>query len=192
MTNKTFAHISLTDHAIGPPRTTMTLLASLVTRVSTLPLLNGAQAIGSLVSGLAAVGREVGATAEGAALRTALARSRLVANGDSLWSELHLDASTSALPPRPVFDDLRNDLALLLAPDLLDSLERLDPAHLGAGLGLIQEPEEATFLDFAVGLWVVADEIVAVIGAMAASAPPVPGNEDRPDDAAARPGSVLR
>jgi hypothetical protein len=192
MTDQVLPHIGLTDHAIGPPRTTMTLLASLVTRVSTLPLLNGAQAIGSLVSGLAAVGREVAATAEGAALRTALERSRMVSNGDSLWSELHLDVSTSALPPRPVFDDLRNDLALLLAPDLLECLERLDPAHLGAGLGLVQEPEEATFLDFAVGLWVVADEIVAVIGAMAAGATPLPGDEDEPGDAPAPPGLVLR
>jgi hypothetical protein len=57
---------------------------------------------------------------------------------------------------------------------------------------LVQEPEEATFLDFAVGLWVVADEIVAVIGAMAAGATPLPGDEDEPGDAPAPPGLVLR
>ena len=190
MTASSLPEIGLGDHSTGPPRTTMSLLASLVARVGTLPLLNGAQAIGSLVSGVAAVGREVAQTAEGTRLRAALASSRLVGNGDALWSELHLDAGTSALPPRAVFDDLRNDLALLLAPDLVDSLGRLSSAHLGDALGLVHEPEDATFLDFLIGLWVLADEVVDVIEAVAGAAPPAAADEA--SGGGAPSGEVLR
>ncbi len=192
MTDVSRPEIGLAGHPAGPPRTTMTLLASLVARVNTLPLLNGAQAIGSLVAGLAAVGREVASTADGARVRAALERSRLVANGDRLWSELHLDTTTSALPPRPVYDDLRNDIALLLAPDLLDCLEMLKTADFGTGIGLVPEPHDVTFLDFIVGLWVVADEVVAVIEALGSATIAPPGEVGGPGEQSMNQGRVLR
>ncbi len=124
-----------------------------------------------MVAGIAAIGRKVGATDEGARLREALERSRLGANGTALWSALDLDSGPSLLPPRPVYDDLRNDLALLLAPDLEEALGRLTEAQLQSGIGLVAEPEDVTFLDFLVGLWFMAGEVVGLIEAMAGPEP---------------------
>jgi hypothetical protein len=167
--------VDLTDDFTGTPRTTMTLLASLAVRVRTLPLLDGAQAVGSLVAGVAAVGRRVASTAEGARIHQALAKNRVGFNGTALWAALGLDATTSALPPRPVYDDLRNDIALLLAPDLLEHVEQLDEAQVTHGIGSIEEPEDVDFLDFMVGLWFLACEVTAVIEGFAA-----PGDRDDP------------
>jgi hypothetical protein len=183
--------VGLEDDPAGPPRTTMTLLASLVARVRTLGLLNGAQAVGSMVAGVAALGRHVGSTDQGARLRAALEASRLGTNGAALWAALSLDTSSSALPPRPVYEDLRNDVALLAAPDLMDALERLSESDLQEGIGLVAEPEEVMFIDFIVGLWFMASEIVDLIDAMSGTRLERPGSvagSDGPD----RGGSVLR
>ena len=50
--------VQLDDATDGPARTTRTLLASLVVRTRTLALLSGSQTVGSLVGGVAALGRE--------------------------------------------------------------------------------------------------------------------------------------
>lgn len=145
--------VFLDDAADGPPRTTGTLLASLVVRVRTLALLSGSQAVGSLVAGTAALGRDVAGTAEGARIRAALERTRAGINAEVVWSALRLGDLASILPPTPVLEDLRNDLALLVAPDLEQALGDLDEASLGASIGLVREPEPVDVLDFLVGLW---------------------------------------
>jgi hypothetical protein len=141
------------DAADGTPRTTGTLLASLVVRVRTLALLSGSQAVGSLVAGTAALGRDVSASAEGARIRAALERTRAGINAEALWSALRLGDLASILPPTPVLEDLRNDVALLVAPDLEHALAELDEGSLGAGIGLVREPQPVDVLDFLVGLW---------------------------------------
>jgi hypothetical protein len=188
MTEPSDARLDLVDDPAGTPRTTATLLASLVARVRTLPLLDGAQAVGSMVAGIAAVGRRVASTVEGGRIRAALAANRVGVNGATLWSALGLDATTSALPPRPVDDDLRNDLALLLAPDLVDQLERLDETLVAQGIGAIDDPADVDFLDFLVGLWFLAGEVVDLIEGIAATAgEPVAEEAPPPED-----GSLLR
>jgi hypothetical protein len=169
----------------------MTLLASLAARVRTLGLLNGAQAVGSMVAGIAALGRLVGSTDQGARLRAALEASRLGTNGAALWTALSLDTSSSTLPPRPVYEDLRNDVALLAAPDLLEALERLSESDLQEGIGLVAEPEEVMFIDFIVGLWFMAGEIVDLIDAMSGTKLERPGSVAGSDEPH-RGGSVLR
>jgi len=104
------------------PRTTKTLLASLVVRVRTLGLLSGAQAVASLVSGVAAVGHEVSAGAEGRRIRRVLEQTRPGVNAETLWSALELGHLASIVPPTPVLEDLRNDVALLLADDLAQAV----------------------------------------------------------------------
>ncbi len=188
MTEPPDTRLDLADDPAGTPRTTATLLASLVARVRTLPLLDGAQAVGSMVAGLAAVGRRVATTAEGGRLRAALAANRVGVNGAALWSALGLDASTSALPPRPVDGDLRNDLALLLASDLVDQLERLDETLMAQGIGAIDDPADVDFLDFLVGLWFLAGEVVDVIESIAATAGDPVAEEAPPPEG----GSLLR
>jgi hypothetical protein len=188
MTEPLNPRLDLVDDPAGTPRTTATLLASLVARVRTLPLLDGAQAVGSMVAGIAAAGRRVATTAEGGRLRAALAANRVGVNGAALWSALGLDATTSALPPRPVHDDLRNDLAVLLASDLVDELERLDETLVAQGIGAVDDPAEVDFLDFVVGLWFLAGEVVDVIeGITSAAGEPVAEAAPPPDE-----GSLLR
>jgi hypothetical protein len=188
MTEPSRPRLDLVDDPGATQRTTATLLASLVARVRTLPLLDGAQAVGSMVAGIAAVGRRVATTAEGGRKRAALAANRVGVNGATLWSALGLDVTTSALPPRPVDDDLRNDLALLLAPDLVDQLERLDETLVAQGIGAIDDPADVDFLDFLVGLWYLAGEVVDVIEGIAAAAGEPPAEEaPAPED-----GSLLR
>ena len=68
--------VQLDDAPDGPSRTTRTLLASLVVRTRTLALLSGSQTVGSLVGGVAALGRDASADGEGARIRAALERTR--------------------------------------------------------------------------------------------------------------------
>lgn len=147
----------------GGLRTTSTALGSLLARITTLHVVTGAQALGSLISGLASLGREAARTAEGARVREALQHSRVAANGDALWSSLGTDAAWSSFPPSPVLEDLRNDVALLLAHDLeavLTDLALVDP---GEQIGPLREPQPAECLDLMVGLWAYATEIVAIV-----------------------------
>jgi hypothetical protein len=183
--------VLLEDAADGPARTTATLLASLVVRVRTLTLLSGSQAVGSLVAGTAALGREVSAGTEGARIRSALERTRAGVNAEALWSALRLGDLASILPPTPVLEDLRNDVALLVAPDLEQAVVGLDEGSLGAGIGLVREPQPVDVLDFLVGLWALsrfltdAVELLAEPAAEALAAEP--SEAVRPDD-----GPLLR
>lgn len=153
---------------VDPPdesRTTATLVASLTARLAVLHAISGSTAVASLVSGFAALGREAGRSAEGARLRDALARGRAGMNGEALWKTLRLEEWTATAPPSPVLDQLRNDLALLLAGDLEETLALLPIPGQAAGAA---EDAPATFLDCVLGLWAFSRELVHGVEALAA------------------------
>jgi hypothetical protein len=145
-------------------RTTITLLASLASRLALLHVVSGSAAVGSLVSGFAALGREAARTIEGARLREAVASGDVGRNGRALWTTLGIATWATDLPPAPVLDHLRNDLALVLAQDLGAALERLpipaEPAHNPPDGS---EPAPATFEDCVVGLWAYSREMVRAV-----------------------------
>lgn len=178
MTNDDGARrLRLVDEPERSGRTTATLLASLAGRLGVLHSVSGADAVGSLAAGFAALGREVAATAEGRALREALDRGRAGANGDRLWSSLAIDRWTSALPPSPVLDHLRNDLALLLVDDLDATLE-LPPLPAEPTGGDAPAPQPTAALDLVLGLWAFAREVVAGVEAIAGPTLQPPGRVD--------------
>jgi hypothetical protein len=169
------SEIRLVDEADRSGRTTATLLASLTARLATLSLISGADAVGALVSGYAALGRQTAKTADGQRLHAALRAGRPGANGDLLWAALLIDRWSSALPPSPVLDNLRNDLALLLVDDLQPTIELppMPSEQVGPGGGPVAAP--ATAVDFIVGMWAFGKELVAGVEAMAAPTMPLPG-----------------
>jgi len=174
-------------------RTTATLVASLAARLATLYLISGADAIASLTSGFAALGREVSKTTDGAQLRQALSRSRVARNGDATWRALHIGEGASTAVPSPVLDQLRNDVALLLADDLEQVLGMM-PIPSEAPSGAIPPPQQsAAFLDFVVGYWAFSKEAIASIEELAklgSSSPEVVNPNSNPD--APLKGSLLR
>jgi hypothetical protein len=149
-------------------RTTVTLVASLTARLATLHVISGGTAVAALVQGFAALGREVGRSAEGARLRRALESGRAGMNGDALWTALRLGDWTAGVPPSPVLDQLRNDLALLLAGDLEETLALLPIPGQPAGAAGAADDGVATFLDFALGLWAFSRELVQGVEALTA------------------------
>jgi hypothetical protein len=162
--------VRLIDAPNGPDRTTATLLASLEARLLTLYVISGADAIGSLVAGFAAVGREVSRTAQGARLRKAIEAGRPGVNGDALWTRLRIADWASNMPPSPVLDQLRNDLALLLADDLEATLELGPMPNQMAGVSGSPPMEPVTFVDCVLGLWAFSTELTRLVEALAAPA----------------------
>jgi len=158
---------TLIDAEDSAGRTTATLVASLAARLAALHFISGADAVHSLTSGFAALGREVSQTTEGARLREALCRSQVAANGDALWRTLLIGESASSAIPSPVLEQLRNDIAILLAQDLPETLSAMPiPAETRAApLPLPQE--SVTFLDFLVGYWAFSRELIAAVDALA-------------------------
>jgi hypothetical protein len=158
-----------------------------------LHFISGADAVASLTSGFAALGREVSKTSEGARLREALSGSKVVANGEAAWRVLRIGENASTAVPTPVLDQLRNDLALLLAEDLEDVLG-LVPIPAEAPTDAIPPPQQtATFLDFVIGYWAFSKEAIASIDALAKLGRPSPnvvssGRESAPP----LKGSILR
>jgi hypothetical protein len=183
--------VLLDDAPDGPARTTRTLLASLVVRTRTLALLSGSQAVGSLVGGVAALGREASAHGEGARIRAALQRTRPGVNAEMLWSTLRLGDFASIVPPTPVLEDLRNDIALLLADDLDPALAELDALSLSAGLGLVREPQNVDVLDVLVGVWVLGRFVGDAVELLSASAS-AETQAAEPDEVDAQDGPLLR
>lgn len=161
------AHVRLVDGPGEAGRTTATLLASLAARLSVLYLVSGADAIGALTAGFAALGREVAGSADGARLRRALESGRPGANGHAIWETLRIHDWASSFSPAPVLDQLRNDVALLLADDLEQTLELLPiPGELeGADA---PSPAPAAFADFVLGFYSFSQEVVRVVEALAA------------------------
>lgn len=160
--------VRLIDAHDGPDRTTATLLASLEARLLTLYVISGADAIGSLVAGFAALGREVSRTAKGAKLRKAIEAGRPGVNGDMLWTKLRIADWASSMPPSPILDQLRNDLALLLADDLEATLELRPMPNQMAGVSGSPPIEPVTFVDCVLGLWAFSTELTRVVEALAA------------------------
>ncbi|MEU9918984.1 hypothetical protein [Streptomyces sp. NPDC051001] len=167
MTDAT-ARVRLVDEPDRTGRTTVTLLGSLRARLTALHTTSAADAAGALTSGLCALGREAARTAEGARLREAIRARRAGANAELLWSALLIDRWASAMPPGPVLQDFRNDLALVLCDDLQEALDL--PAVPAEPYGSRDRPDEedATGTDFIVGLWVFAEELRAGIAELAA------------------------
>lgn len=184
--------ISLADAPEEAGRTTATLVASLAARLATLYAVSGAAAVGSMVAGFAAIGREFGATAEGARLRLALERGRVAANGEALWSALRIRQWASLVPAAPLLEQLRNDMALLLAPNLDETLALLPiPGEPAAGFAAEDEPA-TEFIDCILGMYAFSREMTTAIDALAA-----PTRDDGPilrrEPGAGPPtGSLLR
>ena len=160
------AGVRLVDAPEEPGRTTATLVASLAARLGVLGLVSGADAVGSLAAGFCALGRDVAETAEGARLKEALERGRVGANGDALWTTLLIGRWLSQMSPSPVIDQLRNDVALLLAGDLVETLELLPIPSEAAGANA-PELGEWLFPELVLGLWAFARELVATVDAIA-------------------------
>jgi hypothetical protein len=156
-------------------RSTATLIASLGARISMLTMISGAGAIGSLMSGLAALGRVMSRTAEGARLRRALESGRAGHNLDALWKALRIDTWASGVAPTPVIDHLRNDLALLLAPDLDQTLALLPIPGQPRGGTEEQDDVPANGLDCLMGLWFYSREITRAVEALATPTLPPAG-----------------
>jgi hypothetical protein len=184
--------VSLVDESESAGRVTSSLVSSLAARLASLHVISGADAVGSLMAGYCALGREVARTAQGARLRRALEAGRPGTTGDLVWGRLHIGDWVSLLPASPVLDQLRNDIALLLADDVSEALEALPyPTELAADAG--PGNERALFLDFLLGLHMFSAELVRAVEALAAPTLEPPGSfaaggEPAPDAA----GALLR
>jgi hypothetical protein len=159
--------VQLIDEADGPGRTTSTLVASLTARLAALRLCSGADAIGSLTAGFAVLGREVSRTAEGARLRRALETSRAGHNGQALWAALQITVWLAGMPASPVIEQLRNDVALLLASDLSDVIGLLPIPATQSPARIADDEQPYTFLDCVLGLWAFSGELVRSVEALA-------------------------
>jgi hypothetical protein len=167
--NGATTRIRLEDPPGLPARTTADLVVSLRDRLAALRAISGADAIGSLVAGYAAVGRAAGRTAEGKRLGDALRAGRPGSNGMALWSALGLDDLTTVVPS-PVLDHLRNDLALLLADDLdpvLRTHTSLERAESDDSLAL--QPAPVDPVDYLVGMWAFSRELVLAVEELASA-----------------------
>ena len=160
--------VRLADTPDGPGRSSASLVASLIARFAALYASSGSDTIASLTAGLAALGREVSTSAEGMRLRQALASGRAGANGNLLWSKLRLAEWTSGIFPSPVLDQLRNDVALLLAEDLDRVLATLPIPSSPVGAEAFAEPPPVEFLDVLLGLWAFSGELTRAVEALAA------------------------
>jgi hypothetical protein len=163
----TVPRVLLVDSAEGPGRTTATLVASLAARLSLLHVISGADAAASVIAGYAALGREVSQTEEGARMRAAIEKGRPGANGEALWSALHIGEWASNALPTPVLDQLRNDVAVLLVDDLDQTLQTMPipcpPTPHGP-----PAPAKVNFPDYLLGMWAFSQELVRSIESLAA------------------------
>jgi hypothetical protein len=162
-------------------------------RLASLYFVSGADAVASLTSGFAALGREVSQTSEGAKLRQVICGTRVALNGEATWSALHIGEGASSASPSPILDYLRNDVALLLADDLEGVLSMMPIPPEARASVFTESPQRVSFLDFLVGYWAFSKEVVAAVEALARSAQPF-GAEARPgaEQSAGLDGSLLR
>jgi hypothetical protein len=184
--------IKLIDAADESGRSTSTLIASFAARLATLYAVSGATAVGSMVAGFAAIGREVSKTAEGARLRRALERGRVATNGNALWTALRIRQWASLVPAAPLLQQLRNDMALLLAPNLEETLSLLPIP--GEPAGMVGDADEPTseFMDCIIGMWAYSREMVTAVEALAAPTRDEMSWVDQGPPATPPKGSILR
>jgi hypothetical protein len=184
--------IMLIDAPDESGRSTATLIASLAARLATLYVVSGAAAVGSMISGFAAIGRNASKTAEGARLRRALECGRVAGNGEAIWTSLRIRQWASLAPPAPLLEQMRNDMALLLAPNLEETLSLLPiPGEPAGALGTSDE-SASEFLDCIIGMWAYSRDLVDAVEALAA--PTSDGAawlQSSPDPAPPR-GAILR
>jgi hypothetical protein len=157
-------------------RTTASLVSSLASRLIILHYTSGVSVIGSMLAGLTLAGREVARTAEGARLKARLEASPAARNGEAIWAALRVKDMAAGLPATPILDHVRNDFALLLAPDLAETLVAPPTPPAMGGRSAEGTLGEASFIDCMLGLWAQAREITRSIDALAAQAskePPV-------------------
>lgn len=159
--------VSLVDTPDEAERTTASLVGSLAARLIALHYTSGVSVIGSVVAGLAALGREVSTTAEGARLRRALEAGPAGRNAEALWSALRIPEWAAGLPPSPVLDHVRNDLALLLAGDLRETLEETPIPPQSYAAREAPEAGEVNALDTLMGLWAYSREIARAVETLA-------------------------
>lgn len=195
MTVEKSSDVRLLD-AADESRTTATLIASLTARLAALQVTTGSVAVGSLVAGFCALGRDVARTTDGARLRQALERSRVGANGAAIWRSLRLDTWVTSVPPSPVLDQLRNDTGLLLADDLAETLALLPIPGQPAGAIGGEDPwgeRKATFIDLMLGMWAYGREMTAIVEGLAApTMGPANGFQESGPPRQGPAGSVLR
>jgi len=72
------------------------------------------------------------------------------------------------MPPSPVLQQMRNDIALLLAPDIEEILQLLPIPSQSVGVKNAPPIEPATFVDFVLGLWAFSSELVIAVEKLAA------------------------
>jgi hypothetical protein len=183
------SRVRLVDRPDEAGRSTATLLASLSSRLAALTLISGADAVGSLTAGLCVLGREASRTSDGARIHQAVLASRAFANGDAIWKALGIDRLVTA-PPSPVLDQLRNDLALLLADDLDVTLPLLPIPGETAPVEPVAQP--LTVADYLVGLWAFAREVVWTVERVADATLPAAGPVDDTHPQPERDGPLLR
>jgi hypothetical protein len=174
-------------------RTTASLFSSLAARLLALHYTSGVSVIGSIIGGFAALGREASTTVEGARVRRALEESHAAINGNAIWSSLRIADWTTGLPPSPVLDHVRNDLALLLAADLPETLQQVPIPPDTPVTRSMKDVEAVTCLDCMVGLWAYSREIVRAVETLAEPRLPPRGEVVHPEDTGPTGrGSLLR
>ena len=128
----------------------------------------------------------------GRRLHRAIESARAGTNGEALWSALKISDWASGLPPSPILDHLRNDLALLLADDLEDTLRLLPiPGEAAGEQAPADDGQPASFADCVLGLWAFAREITRAVDALVGAAP-VAGDVVAPAPDFERAGPLLR
>lgn len=164
------AEVLLVDEPDRAGRTTAALVASLSGRLAALSAVSGADVVGALAAGVAALGRQAADTAEGRRLRDGLAHGRPATNAALLWQQLGIDRWLATMPASRVLDQLRNDAALLLVDDLPQTLDLPPLLAEPVGADRPAAPESIDPLDLVVGMWVLAKDTVDLVQALADSA----------------------
>lgn len=173
-------------------RTTASLISSLATRLIILHYTSGVSVVGSLLAGLSLAGREAARSAEGAKLRRALLASPAARNGEAIWAALRIGDMAAGLPATPVLEHVRNDLALLLAPNLAETLAEAPTPPALHSRGADAPPGHANFIDCMLGLWIQAREITRSIESLATTATSPPPTLEGNGDAQETGNSLLR
>ncbi|MFX0115333.1 MAG: hypothetical protein ACFFB3_12360 [Candidatus Hodarchaeota archaeon] len=158
MSGSPVRRVTLTDPPNQKERNTQNLIASLRVRLTSLHYVSGAKATGSIIAGFAALGREYSRTTVGSRMREALNASRAGTNARIIWKNLRIEEWASQHPPCPILDQLRNDVALLLADDLEECLSK--PISPIQPLEYVKAPDEVSVnpIDYILGLWVYSKE----------------------------------